>query len=177
MTSSSFPDVSPACDAANAQAGLVGLNRAAEESAEKTTRAATSKRSLLQVSGALVAAFFVAIWRAIAGFFVSGWRIFVAWCRKPPLPWRYRAHVISRTLVGAVGGFYLAVACATLSARGLMLLELSSNDARLSGQMLGFLVQAIALMWAFGCASQRRAWLGVGLPAVVLSGVVWWLQS
>jgi len=173
MTTSSIPDASPACEVANAQAGLVSLNQAAE----KTANTETSKRSLLQISGALAAAFFTAIWRAIAGFFVVGWRIFVAWCSKPPLPWPYRAHVISRALVGAVGGFYLAVACATLSARGLMLLEVSVNDARLSAQMLGFLVQAIALMWAFGCATQRRAWLGVGLPAAVLSGVLWWLSS
>jgi len=140
-------------------------------------KAAASTRSLGQILLALLAAFFAAIWRAIAGFFVAGWHIFVAWCRTPPLPWRYRFNVISRTLAGAVGGYYLAAACAALAARGLMALAVSNNDARLSGQMLGFITLAVALMWAFGCASQRRAWLGVGLPAVLLSGLAWWLRS
>jgi len=118
-----------------------------------------------------VVALLVAIWRYT-------WGRFIGWCRKPPLPWGYRGQVILRTLAGAVGGFYLATACAGLSARGLLALDaVTRNDATLAGRMIGFLVMAIALMWAYGCASQRRAWLGVALPAAVLSALNWWLSS
>jgi len=137
------------------------------------------RRTFWQRSVALFAALFVALGRLIARCGVFLWQktagLAVSWWQA--LPWRYRGHVLSRTLVGTVGGFYLAVSGASLIARGLMALEMPSNDARLTSQMLGFLIQAIALMWVFGCASQRRAWLGVGLPAALLAGVTWWLRS
>jgi len=124
-------------------------------------------------------------WRALAAFLLAQlarfwhgtWDVFVAWLRKPPLPWRYRWQVISRTLVGALGGFYLAESSAALIARGMMALDVSRNDATLSARMIGFILMAVAVMWAYGCATQRRAWLGVGVPAALTSALAWWLRS
>jgi len=137
----------------------------AEKNAAKPASDAPGKqRSFWQLLGAL----FVALWRALAGFVVSVWQA---------LPWRYRVNVVSRALAGCVGGYYLAAASAGLWARFFLWLGVARNDATLSGQMLGFITLAVAVMWAFGCASQRRAWLGVALPAAVLWTVSWWFRT
>jgi len=166
MSPSSLPDPSRAREVFPAQARL-----------SASANQAGNKRSVMQALRQFIATAALAVWRAIANFCVAGWRIFIAWWRKPPLPWLYRAQVLSRTLVGTLGGYYLATSAAALIARGLIGLEMPRNDATLTATMLGFITLAVALMWSFGCASQRRAWLGVGLPAVLLWVGAWWLRT
>lgn len=85
---------------------------------------------------------------------------------------RYRWAVASRALA-AIGGGY-ALAAATAAGVGLALARAGSSgvEAVLWASMLAFIVHAIAALWAFGCASARRAWLGIGIPAVLLGALV-----
>ncbi|MFT3801843.1 MAG: DUF3649 domain-containing protein [Burkholderiaceae bacterium] len=98
--------------------------------------------------------------------------------KAPALPLgRYRRAVASRALA-AIGGGY-ALAAATAAGLGLMLAQagMPRADAVLTATMLSFVVHAIAALWAFGCATTRRAWLGIVLPAVVLAGWAIWFRG
>ncbi len=83
---------------------------------------------------------------------------------------RYRWRVGSRALAATAGGY--ALSSATAAGLGLMLARsgTSSVDAVLWATMLAFVVHAVAALWAFGCASALRAWLGIGIPAALLGG-------
>jgi len=97
---------------------------------------------------------------------------------KPISPlWRYRANVASRTLVAVAGGYLLAAGSAALVAQMLFKLGMVRNDAALGGSMLAFILQAIAFMWAFGCTSIQRAWLGILPAAIVISALAWFLTQ
>lgn len=89
---------------------------------------------------------------------------------------RYRVQVASRSVAAIGGGYVLAATSAAAGALGFQLLGLSRPDATLAATMLSFVIYAIAAMWAFGCASAGRAWSGIGLPAVVLGVLTWWLM-
>jgi len=91
--------------------------------------------------------------------------------------WRYRANVASRTVVAVAGGYLLAAGTAALGAQMLLKLGVARNDAALGGTMLAFILQAIAFMWAFGCATTRRAWLGVMPAAIIISALAWILAQ
>ena len=90
---------------------------------------------------------------------------------------RYRWAVVSRALA-AIGGGY-ALASATAAGLALLLARTGSSgvDAVLWASMLAFIVHAIAALWAFGCASARRAWLGIGIPTVLLSALAFSLKG
>lgn len=90
---------------------------------------------------------------------------------------RYRFAVASRALA-AVGGGY-ALACATAAGVGLALARSGSSrvDAVMWATMLAFLAHAIAALWAFGCASAGRAWLGIALPAALLGALALGLRG
>jgi len=94
-----------------------------------------------------------------------------------PSLWRYRANVASRAVVAVVGGYLLAAGSAAFGAQMLVKFEVARNDAALGGTMLGFILQAVAFMWAFGCATAQRAWLGVMPLAVIVSVAAWWLAT
>jgi len=97
---------------------------------------------------------------------------------KPLSPlWRYRAHVASRTIVAVAGGYLLAAGTAALGAQMLLKLGVARNDAALGSTMLAFILQAVAFMWAFGCTTTRRAWLGVMPAAVLISALAWLLAQ
>lgn len=90
---------------------------------------------------------------------------------------RYRWAVCSRTLAGLVGGYALSACFA--AALGLVLARWTTQprvDAVTWSTMLSFVVMAIAVLWAFGCRSALRAWVGIAVPGAVL-GAVWWLLS
>lgn len=84
---------------------------------------------------------------------------------------RYRWAVASRALAATAGGY--ALASATAAGFGLILARSGTGgvDAVLWATMLSFVVHAIAALWAFGCANARRAWLGIGIPAVLLGAL------
>lgn len=90
---------------------------------------------------------------------------------------RYRFAVASRALA-AIGGGY-ALACATAAGVGLALARSGSSgvDAVMWATMLAFLAHAIAALWAFGCASAWRAWLGIALPAALLGALTLGLRG
>lgn len=90
---------------------------------------------------------------------------------------RYRWAVASRALAALAGGY--ALASATAAGVGLALARSGSSsvDAVLWASMLAFVVHAMAALWAFGCASARRAWLGIGIPAALLAALVFGLKG
>ena len=92
-------------------------------------------------------------------------------------PSRYRWAVASRALA-AVGGGY-ALAAATAAGLGLMLAQadMARADAVLAATMLSFVVHAVAVLWAFGCATAWRAWLGIVLPAAPLAAWAVWSRG
>jgi len=85
----------------------------------------------------------------------------------------YRAAVLSRAAAAVFGGYALSAAVA--AGVGLLLADAGMRraDAVLAATMFAFLAHAIAALWAFGCASARRAWLGIGLPALLLGAIAW----
>jgi len=90
--------------------------------------------------------------------------------------WRYRAAVLSRTLAATAGGYVLAAAGSMLCAQVMVLwLGVARTSAVTGATMLAFIIHLIAVLWVFGCASARRAWLGVGIPALVVGILAWWL--
>lgn len=93
------------------------------------------------------------------------------------VPVRYRWAVAARA-VSAIGGGY-ALAAATASGLGLLFVRLGMfrSDAVLTANMLAFVAAAVAAMWAFGCATVGRAWLGILVPTLGLSALVWLLRG
>ncbi len=92
--------------------------------------------------------------------------------KRPGLPLAYRLHVLSRTVAALAGGYALAASAAACLSLWLPSTGMSRPDAVLAATMLAFLVHATAALWAFGCASTRRAWLGIGVPTLLL-GAYW----
>ncbi|WP_409171290.1 DUF3649 domain-containing protein [Variovorax sp. H27-G14] len=80
-----------------------------------------------------------------------------------------RWGVLSRCVAAAVGGYALATtlsaAIAALVAAGLG--AMARADAVLVAMQLSFVVYVGAVMWAFAARSAARAWLGLGLPALL----------
>lgn len=95
----------------------------------------------------------------------------------PPAPslLGYRTRVASRAIAAIGGGYALAAASAAAGAVGFQALGMARVDATMAATMLAFVVYAIAAMWAFGCATALRAWLGIALPTGVLALVAWML--
>ncbi|MEJ5030478.1 DUF3649 domain-containing protein [Comamonas sp. MYb69] len=85
----------------------------------------------------------------------------------------YRARVASRAIAAIGGGYALAAASAAAGAVGFQELGMARVDATMAATMLAFVVYAIAAMWAFGCATALRAWLGIALPAGALALIAW----
>lgn len=96
--------------------------------------------------------------------------------RAAPSLVRYRCAVASRALAAIGGGYALSAACA--AGTGLLFARwgMVRSEAVMAATLLAFLVHGIAALWAFGCASAQRAWLGIGIPAAALGALTWWLQ-
>jgi len=89
---------------------------------------------------------------------------------------RYQAAVLSRTLLACIGGYVLAVAGSMVCAQMLVLwFGVARTSAVTGATMLAFIIHAAAAVWVFACATTLRAWLGVGIPALVVSVLAWWL--
>lgn len=84
---------------------------------------------------------------------------------------RYRLDVLSRCVAAVLGGYALSAAVAASLGLALANTGTSRADAALIGTMAAFLTHAIAALWAFGCATAWRAWLGIGLPTVALAAL------
>ncbi|MFT7128883.1 MAG: hypothetical protein ACI89U_000991 [Gammaproteobacteria bacterium] len=79
--------------------------------------------------------------------------------------------VISRSIAALLGGFIVANAVGAALAKAL---PASQTDAVVMAMMLGFLVYALAALWAFAAKSARTAWLGLS-GAVLISLSMWGL--
>ncbi|TLX56183.1 iron transporter [Stutzerimonas nosocomialis] len=84
----------------------------------------------------------------------------------PPWP------VVSRILAALLGGYLFTYAFTAALAR---LLPLGKADAVVVATLPAFLIYTLAILWAFGCRSARRAWAGLAL-ALPLAIIGFWPQ-
>jgi len=84
----------------------------------------------------------------------------------PPWP------VVSRILAALLGGYLFTYAFTAALAR---LLPLGKADAVVVATLPAFLIYTLAILWAFGCRSARRAWAGLAL-ALPLAVIGFWPQ-
>lgn len=87
---------------------------------------------------------------------------------------RYRLGVTSRILAAVLGGYALSAAIAALLA---LVWPLPRADAVLASTMLSFTVYTLIIIWVFSTRSASRAWLGMIVPLVLVSAVVWLLKQ
>jgi len=88
----------------------------------------------------------------------------------------YRVAVLSRTVLACIGGYVLAAAGSALSAQVMVLwFGVARTSAVTGATMLAFIIHAVVAVWVFACATTLRAWLGVGIPALLVSVLAWWL--
>lgn len=79
-----------------------------------------------------------------------------------------RLAVASRSLA-AIGGGYLAANLFVLAFAGLA--PMAPRDAVQAGVMLGFVLFALAGIWAFACRSAWHAWVGI-LGVALICGMI-----
>lgn len=87
--------------------------------------------------------------------------------------WRDRLAVASRAAAGILGGYALAAFFTTTVA---LLSRAPREEAALLGAVPSFLLFALAIVWAFAARTATRAWAGIGLPALALAALTWWLS-
>ncbi len=83
-------------------------------------------------------------------------------------PW----PTLSRLLAALLGGYLFTYAFTAALAR---LLPLAPGDAVIAATLPSFAIYTVAVLWAFGTRSARRAWAGL-LLAVPLALVGFWPQ-
>ena len=71
----------------------------------------------------------------------------------------------ARILIGFVGGYVLSAIVALYLAKALPSVRL---EAVLTGAMIGFVVNVVAIIWAFAARSTLRACLGILVPCALL---------
>ena len=86
---------------------------------------------------------------------------------------RDRLAVAARAAAGILGGYALAAFFTTTVA---LLSRAPREEAANLGAVPSFLVFALAVIWAFAARTAIRAWAGIGLPALVLAALTWWLH-
>ena len=82
--------------------------------------------------------------------------------------------LLSRTAAAILGGYALAAAAVIFLGA---ILPLPKGQAILAASLASFAVYTAAIVWVFAVQDNRRAWLGLLLPAVVLTLLGWWLGS
>lgn len=78
---------------------------------------------------------------------------------------RYRLGVASRAVAAIVGAY--AVAAASTAVLSLAL-PMPRVDAVMTATLLSFTVYTCAVIWVFAARDALRAWLGIGVPTVVM---------
>lgn len=76
-----------------------------------------------------------------------------------------QAAVAARIGAAVLGGYALAA----LASVACLALPLPTAEAVLAGMLTGFVVHALAAIWAFGARSAARAWAGILLAAASLA--------
>ncbi len=87
---------------------------------------------------------------------------------------RYRLGVASRAIAAILGGYALA---ATTTAVLSLVLPLPRVDAVMTATLLSFTVYTCAAIWVFAARDALRAWIGIGVPALVMGLGLWLLRS
>lgn len=87
---------------------------------------------------------------------------------------RYRLGVASRAIAAILGGYALAaVSTAVLS----VVLPMPRVDAVMTATLLSFTVYTCAAIWVFAARDALRAWLGIGVPTLVMGAGLFLLRS
>lgn len=79
--------------------------------------------------------------------------------------YQYKLEVLSRTVLGIVGGYALSAMITLWLTR---LLPLEPRYAATAANMLFFIFYACAIFWAFANIRPLKAWIGICVPALVL---------
>jgi len=87
---------------------------------------------------------------------------------------RYRLGVASRAIAAILGGYALAAASTAVLS---LVLPLPRVDAVMTATLLSFTVYVFAAIWVFAARDALRAWLGIGVPTVVMGLGLWLLRS
>lgn len=85
-----------------------------------------------------------------------------------------RVGTASRSLAAILGGYALA---ATTSSFLALALPMDRAQAVLTGMLVAIVACACAALWAFAVRTAWRAWLGIGLPAVMMGVASGWLGA
>lgn len=80
--------------------------------------------------------------------------------------------LLSRSAAAILGGYALTSAVVIFLGA---VLPLPKSQGVLAASLASFAVYTAAIVWVFAVQDNRRAWLGLLLPAVVLAVSGWWL--
>lgn len=89
----------------------------------------------------------------------------------------YRRQIASRAVAALLGGYTLGSATAACLGAALAALGMARLEAVMAATMLGYVLMAVAAIWAFSCASARRACWGIAAPALALLPLAWLLTQ
>lgn len=92
---------------------------------------------------------------------------------KPISTSRARSLVLLSRVAAAIFGGYALTSGAVIFLGAV--LPLPKSQAILAASLASFTVYTLAIVWVFAVQDNRRAWLGLLLPAAVLAVVGWWL--
>ncbi len=87
---------------------------------------------------------------------------------------RYRAAVVGRVLLAALGGYALAAVTTALLS---LTLPLERAEAVTAATLSSFAIMALAVLYVFAARSLGRAALGIGVPLACVSGGLWFALS
>lgn len=87
---------------------------------------------------------------------------------------RYRLGVASRAIAAIIGGYALAAASTAVLS---LVLPLPRVDAVMTATLLSFTIYTCAAIWVFAARDALRAWLGIGVPTIVMGLGLWLLRS
>jgi len=74
----------------------------------------------------------------------------------------------ARILTGFVGGYILSAIVALFLAKALPVVRL---EAVLTGAMIGFVINVVAIIWAFAARTTLRACLGILVPCALFGAI------
>lgn len=78
---------------------------------------------------------------------------------------RYRLGVASRAVAAIVGAYAMAAASTAVLS---LALPMPRVDAVMTATLLSFTVYTCAVIWVFAARDALHAWLGIGVPTVVM---------
>lgn len=87
---------------------------------------------------------------------------------------QYRLGVASRAIAAILGGYALAAASTAVLS---LVLPLPRVEAVMTATLLSFTVYVCAAIWVFAARDALCAWLGIGVPTVVMGLGLWLLRS